>query len=191
MLSRSSASCSAIWESEAAMAQILMCPPNYFGIEYEINPWMDRQRGVDRERAIAQWQALYDTLTGPVGATVELLDPVACLPDMVFTANAGLVAGKRFIPSRFRHAVRAGEEPYFRRWFESRGYEILSLSEGTIFEGAGDALSCGDTLYAGYLFRSHAASHREISRLLGQRVLSLELSDPRFYHLDTCFCPLG
>jgi arginine dihydrolase len=173
------------------MASILMCPPDYYGIEYEINPWMDRKRGADRERAIAQWQALYETLTGPVGAKVELMEPVAGLPDMVFTANAGLVAGHRFIPSRFRYPVRAGEEPYFRRWFESRGYEILSLPEGCFFEGAGDALSCGETLYAGYHFRSHVTSHREVSRLLGTRVLSLELSDPRFYHLDTCFCPLG
>jgi len=173
------------------MARILMCPPDYFGIEYEINPWMDRRKGADRERAMAQWEALYATLTGPVGANVELLDPVQGLPDMVFTANAGLVAGKQFIPSRFRYPVRAGEEPFFRRWFETHGYEVLSLPEGCIFEGAGDALACGATLYAGYHFRSHVSSHRELSRLLGARVLSLELSDPRFYHLDTCFCPLG
>jgi N-dimethylarginine dimethylaminohydrolase len=172
------------------MAQILMCPPDYYGIEYEINPWMDRKRGADREKAIAQWEALYATLTGPVGATVELLEPVRGLPDMVFTANAGLVAGKRFIPSRFRHPVRSGEEPHFHRWFESNGYEVLSLPEGCIFEGAGDALACGETLFAGYHFRSHVSSHRELSRLLGTRVLSLELTDPRFYHLDTCFCPL-
>lgn len=173
------------------MASILMCPPDYFGIEYEINPWMDRRKGADRDRAMAQWEALYATLTGPVGATVELLDPVPGLPDMVFTANAGLVSGKRFIPSRFRYPVRAGEEPHFRRWFEARGYEVLSLPEGCIFEGAGDALACGETLYAGYHFRSHVTSHRELSRLLCERVLSLELSDPRFYHLDTCFCPLN
>jgi N-dimethylarginine dimethylaminohydrolase len=172
------------------MAQILMCPPEYFGIEYEINPWMDRARGVDHQRAVAQWQCLYETLTGPVGAAVELIDPRPGLPDMVFTANAGLVSGKRFIPSRFRHAVRAGEEPFFRQWFEAREFEVLPLPEGCIFEGAGDALACGETLYAGYHFRSHVHSHREVSRLLNQRVLSLELTDPRFYHLDTCFCPL-
>jgi N-dimethylarginine dimethylaminohydrolase len=173
------------------MAQILMCPPDYYGIEYEINPWMDRTRGADRERAIAQWQSLYETLTGPVGAKVELIDPQPGLPDMVFTANAGLVVGKRFIPSRFRYPVRAGEEPFFHRWFQSRGYEVLPLPEGCTFEGAGDALACGDTLYAGYHYRSHVSSHREVSRLLGKRVLSLELTDPRFYHLDTCFCPLA
>ncbi len=172
------------------MARLLMCPPDYFAIEYEINPWMDRARGADRERAMAQWQALYETLSGPVGATVELMEPVAGLPDMVFTANAGLVAGRRFIPSRFRYPVRTGEEPYFHRWFETHGYEVLSLPAGCVFEGAGDALACGETLYAGYHFRSHVSSHREVSRLLGTRVLSLELSDPRFYHLDTCFCPL-
>lgn len=173
------------------MAQILMCPPDYYGIEYEINPWMDRRHGANRELAMAQWQALYETLAGPVGATVELIDPVPGLPDMVFTANAGLVLAKRFIPSRFRFTARTGEEPHFRRWFEARGYEVLPLPEGCIFEGAGDMLAAGDTLFAGYHFRSDIGSHREVSRLLGQRVLSLELCDPRFYHLDTCFCPLS
>jgi N-dimethylarginine dimethylaminohydrolase len=167
-----------------------MCRPDYYGIEYEINPWMDRERGADHAVAVAQWQALYETLTGPVGATVELIEPVAGLPDMVFTANAGLVAGRRFVPSRFRHPERAGEEPLFQQWFEEDGYEILPLPEGCFFEGAGDALACGNTLYAGYRFRSDIRSHRELSQLLGVRVLSLELADPRFYHLDTCFCPL-
>ena len=172
------------------MAQILMCPPDYYGIEYEINPWMDRKRGADRERAIAQWQALYATLTGPVGAKVELLDPEPGLPDMVFTANAGLVAGKRFIPSRFRHSVRTGEEPHFHRWFESHGYAVDELPEGVSHEGAGDALPFGGVLVSAYRFRSDAASHAYLSRLTGAAVRSVELVDERFYHLDLTFCPL-
>jgi N-dimethylarginine dimethylaminohydrolase len=39
--------------------------------------------------------------------------------------------------------------------------------------------------------RSDAAGHQEIGRMLGVRVIPVELIDPRYYHLDTCFCPLA
>ena len=32
-----------------------MCPPDYFGIEYEINPWMNVRVGSDTERSRRQW----------------------------------------------------------------------------------------------------------------------------------------
>src|SRR5262245_52389747 len=96
--------------------RILMCPPDHYGIEYEINPWMSRSRGSDAPRAHKQWRGLYETLRG-LGVEVELLQPQPGLPDLVFTANAGLVFGKRFFSSRFRHEVRARESPVFDAWF--------------------------------------------------------------------------
>jgi len=182
--------------SSPVTADLLMCLPRHYGIDYEINPWMDRRRQVDRRRAVAQWRNLYRALTGetatPRGpvAEVELLAPQRGLPDLVFTANAGLVYGNRFVPSRFRHVERAGEEPIFRAWFGEHGFELVDLPEGCAFEGAGDALFCGETLFAGYHYRSDIRSHRMLSERLGVPVLSLELVDPRFYHLDTCFGPL-
>jgi N-dimethylarginine dimethylaminohydrolase len=167
-----------------------MCPPDYYGIEYEINPWMSRSRGSTAERAHRQWQALYDALRA-LGVTVELLEPRPGLPDLVFTANAGLVFGKRFFSSRFRHEVRARETPYFDAWFAAQGFTVEHLPEGTYFEGAGDALFCGRTLVAGYRFRSDVRGHQYVARVLERQVLPLELVDPRFYHLDTCFCPLA
>ena len=171
-------------------ARILMCPPNYYGIEYEINPWMNRLVGSDAARARSQWDALVATLRD-LGATIELLDPVPGLPDLVFTANAGLVYHHTFISSRFRYGVRQGETPYFERWAEDHGFDVVRLPESNYFEGAGDALYCGETLYAGYRFRSDARSHQWVGNRLGVEVLPLELVDPRFYHLDTCFCPLA
>jgi N-dimethylarginine dimethylaminohydrolase len=182
--------------SSPVTADLLMCLPRHYGIDYEINPWMDRRRQVDRRRAVAQWRNLYRALTGetatPRGpvAEVELLAPQRGLPDLVFTANAGLVYGNRFVPSRFRHVERAGEEPIFRAWFAEHGFDLVDLPEGCAFEGAGDALFCGENLFAGYHYRSDIRSHRMLSERLGVPVLSLELVDPRFYHLDTCFCPL-
>jgi N-dimethylarginine dimethylaminohydrolase len=170
--------------------RILMCPPNYYGIEYEINPWMSRSRGSTPERALRQWQALHDTL-GELGVTVERLTPQPGLPDLVFTANAGLVFGKRFFSSRFRHEVRARETPFFDAWFAEHGFTVEHLPEGTYFEGAGDALFCGATLFAGYRIRSDVGGHQYLARVLGRQVLPLELINPRYYHLDTCFCPLA
>src|SRR3954471_23193741 len=102
-------------------ARILMCPPDHYGIEYEINPWMKKERGSSPDRARAQWQLLFGTLQG-LGVGVELSTPQAGLPDLVFTANAGLVHGKQFFSSRFRHEVRARETPWFDEWFAGHGY---------------------------------------------------------------------
>lgn len=170
--------------------RILMCPPDYYGIEYEINPWMSRSRGSAPERAHQQWQALHRTLTA-LGVTVELLTPQPGLPDLVFTANAGLVHGQRFFSSRFRHEVRARETPHFDAWFAAHGFTVEHLPENTFFEGAGDALFCGPSLFAGYRIRSDVHGHQWLGQALGKQVLPLELVDPHFYHLDTCFCPLA
>lgn len=172
------------------MPIMLMCPPDHYRIAYEINPWMDRRRQVDHALAREQWQALYDLLNGPLGVKVELIEPVADLPDMVFTANAGLIRGELFIRSNFRFPVRQGEAGHFEAWFRKRGYEVLTLPPGHFFEGEGDLLPCGDELFAGYHFRSDISSHHLIAAALSTRIFSLELVDRRFYHLDTCFCPL-
>jgi N-dimethylarginine dimethylaminohydrolase len=170
--------------------RILMCPPDHFGVEYEINPWMSVARGVDRARAVEQWNALRETL-GELGAEVDLTTPVAGLPDLVFTANAGLVYRDEFIPSRFRFRARQGETAHFEAWARSRGFRVVEPPEGMSFEGAGDALFCGSTLFAGYRFRSDARSHQWVGEHLGVEVLPMELVDPRYYHLDTCFCPVA
>ena len=174
----------------AAAPRILMCPPDFYGIEYEINPWMSRAQGADRAAAQTQWQSLRDALVG-LGVVVETLPPQPGLPDLVFTANAGLVYGMTFLSSRFKHAVRAAESPHFEAWFAAHGFDVVTLPEGLFHEGAGDALFCGDTLFAGYRTRSDAAAHQWVAGKLGVRCLPLELVNPRFYHLDTCFCPLA
>jgi N-dimethylarginine dimethylaminohydrolase len=168
---------------------VLMCPPAYYGIEYEINPWMNTARQADHQLANEQWRGLRKQLVG-AGAEVAEVAPVDGLPDMVFTANAALIFGRRAVISHFKHAQRQGEEAHFRRWLAEHGWETIDAPEGCSFEGAGDALFCGDTLYAGYRIRSDARGHQAIAETLGVRVLPLELVDPYYYHLDTCFCPL-
>ncbi len=171
-------------------AHILMCPPDCYAIDYEINPWMNRRRQCDRELAGRQWHDLRSLLE-EVGATISCLPPVAGLPDLVFTANAALIYREAAILSRFRHPQRQGEERHNRRWLSEHGLRVLSLPPGTFFEGAGDALFCGDTLLAGYRTRSDVRAYQQIGDLLDCRVIPLELIDPTYYHLDTCFCPLA
>jgi N-dimethylarginine dimethylaminohydrolase len=157
--------------------RILMCPPDHYGIEYEINPWMNRSLGAVRELAFRQWKQLQDTLRS-LGVQVETMTPRPGLPDLVFS-------------SRFRHEVRAKESPHFDAWFSEHGFTVDHLPENMFHEGAGDALFCGNTLFAGYRTRSDASAHQWVSEKFGVRVLPLELVNPRFYHLDTCFCPLA
>jgi arginine dihydrolase len=176
--------------SLSPIGHILMCPPDQYGIEYEINPWMSRSRQADRTLAGQQWRRLYEILTS-LGVTVSLLDPVAGLPDLVFTANAAIIYRRRAILSHFRHQQRQGEEPLFDRWFSSHGFAVERLPQQRYFEGAGDALFCGETLVAGYRIRSDVRSQQLVGQMVGSRVVPLELIDGYYYHLDTCFCPLA
>lgn len=173
--------------------RILMCPPTHFGVDYVINPWMrDHVGAADSARAEAQWQALRARLDA-VAATVLVL-PAAGQPDMPFTANAGLAHAGRFIPSRFRHAERRGESGPYAHWALGAGFDVLPLPDGIHFEGAGDALfdRGGDALlWFGHGHRSDAEAAEAIAIRLDVEVVPLRLADPRFYHLDTCFCPLA
>ena len=169
--------------------RLLLCPPDYYGVEYEINPWMSRAREPEPETAREQWNRLKQKLES-LNCQVELLEPQKKLPDMVFTANAGLVMSNKFIRSNFRFSERRGEEPYFEKWFAERGFDVLRLPDAMFFEGEGDALFCNNALFCGYRFRSDIRSHQAVGEMLGTLAVSLELADDRYYHLDTCFCPL-
>lgn len=171
--------------------RILMCTPHHYDVNYVINPWMEGNiHRSSRNLAKAQWDKLYQILRAY--ATVDLVEPQPGWPDMVFTANAGLVVGNTVVLSRFFHPERQGEEPYFQQWFEDQGYTVHTLPKSLPFEGAGDALLDRDGcwLWTGYGFRSELDSHPYLAKWLDVEVLSLRLTDRRFYHLDTCFCPL-
>jgi lysine-ketoglutarate reductase/saccharopine dehydrogenase-like protein (TIGR00300 family) len=171
--------------------RILMCAPHHYEVDYAINPWMEGNiHRSSRDRAELQWDKLYQILK--TYATIDLVEPQPGWPDMVFTANAGLILGDTVVLSRFFHPERQGEEPYFQEWFASQGYQVHVLPKNLPFEGAGDALMdrAGRWLWAGYGWRSQLDSHPYLAQWLDVEVLSLRLVDRRFYHLDTCFCPL-
>lgn len=172
-----------------------MCAPEHFGVLYEINAWMHAEVRPDPDLARTQFEGLVSTLVA-AGAEVELQPPADGLPDLVFTANAGVVNGGQFVPARFRHPQRQGETAHDIAWFSARGWRVEALPSGVVHEGAGDSLpfSTGDgggpVLVSGYRMRSDIASHVHLSRITGAPVRSVELVDERLYHLDLVFCPL-
>lgn len=165
----------------------VMCPPTHFAVEYAINPWMDTDATVDAGRAVAQWTELVD-IYRRLGHTVSVLDPIPGLPDMVYAANGGLVVGDRAIVARFRHAERAGEARAHAAWMAAAG--LTPVRTRNVNEGQGDMLIAGPNILAGTGFRTDHRAHAEIAAISGMPVVSLELVDPRFYHLDTALAVL-
>jgi N-dimethylarginine dimethylaminohydrolase len=174
--------------------RFLLCPPLHFDVTYRINPWMGSGHPVDPDKALAQWQTLADALRA-VGAEVEELTPVPDLPDLVFTANAGIVDDGRVLVSRFRHAARQGESAVVAGWFAEAGFDVERSAAPLVHEGAGDALpfraASGRTvLVGGHGPRTQRTAHEHVARRLGVEVLPVGLVDERLYHLDMTFCPL-
>ncbi|MGF6888396.1 N-dimethylarginine dimethylaminohydrolase [Nocardia sp. GAS34] len=169
--------------------RFLMCRPDHFDVRYAINPWMDTTAPVDRVRALAQWDTLRDTFERH-GHIVETIAGEPGLPDMVFAANGGLVIGDRALSARFASPERAAEGPAYHRWLTGRGLHRVAAAV-EINEGEGDFAPAPGRILAGTGFRSSPAAHREVERFFGLPVVSLELVDPRFYHLDTALMVLG
>jgi N-dimethylarginine dimethylaminohydrolase len=165
----------------------LMCRPEHFTVSYSINPWMEPLRPTDTDLAVQQWQSLHDTYI-ELGHEIELIDPLEGLPDMVYTANGGFVIDGIAYGPKFRFRERAAEAPAFIDWFAANGFEVAEPVE--VNEGEGDFLLVGDTILAGTGFRSTGDSHREVGEVFSREVVSLTLTDPRFYHLDTALTVL-
>jgi N-dimethylarginine dimethylaminohydrolase len=177
--------------SETRM-RILMCPPDYFSVDYVINPWMAGHEGSpDIELAKEQWETLRGELAEY--ADIVIMEPQPDLPDLVFTANAGVVYGNKAIASHFMPKERRPEEPHLKKWFRENGYDLLELDEKIGFEGAGDCLfdRGGPWLWTGYGFRTEIEAHAQIQKFFDVELVSIHLTDSRFYHIDTCFCPLS
>lgn len=178
------------------MKQILMTSPTKFGVQYQINPWMDGNIGaINTNLAVQQWSNLRNELIDLGVDVVVLPEPPDDCPDAVFTANAGSTWGNTFVPSRFKHHERRPEEDYFIKWFKEHKYNVVPLvpldREADSFEGAGDFLLGDKQFWLGTGFRTTPYYHSLLEDTIPDHTIRVvKLVDPRFYHLDTCFCPL-
>jgi len=167
--------------------RFLMCRPTYFAVTYRINPWMDPTAPYDNALAVAQWTALHQTFLD-LGHRVDLIDPLPGLPDMVFAANGATVVDGNVLAVQFRDPERADEAPAYRSWFEHNGFNVYDAKHTN--EGEGDFLPVGDVLLAGTGFRTVHAAHLQAQEIFGRPVITLQLVDPAYYHLDTALCVL-
>ncbi|MEV1285631.1 dimethylargininase [Micromonospora sp. NPDC049679] len=165
----------------------LMCRPTHFAVDYAINPWMDPSAPVDADLAIRQWSTLRQVYLD-LGHTVDEIEPLPGLPDMVFAANGATVVDGRALAVQFLNPERADEGPAYASWFERAGFEVHQPKH--VNEGEGDILLAGDLLLAGTGFRTAHAAHAQVQEVFGRPVVTLQLVDPRFYHLDTALCVL-
>lgn len=182
--------------------RVLLCPPTYFDVIDQKNPYMSTGAAVDHAKANGQWQALCSALR-QAGCDVKTIDPVPGLEDMVFAANQVFVGyhhrtGNFIVPSRMVHESRQREVPLYVEWFRQRDFEVidLGLSGDQYLEGHGDLLwhPDGSRIYAGYGFRSTKSGISKLCDVMSKRqirVIPLLLVDPFCYHLDTCLCPLN
>ena len=174
-------------ERRARVRHYVMTPPRFFAVDYAINPWMDTTNPVDRGVALTQWQRLHDIYL-KLGHTVDLVDPVPGLPDMVYAANGGLILDGTAAVARFKYAQRQQESVAYAEWLRAHGYQPRHTRH--VNEGQGDLLPVGEMILAGTGFRTDPRAHVEIAEIFERRVVSLELVDPRFYHLDTALTVL-
>jgi len=171
----------------ATKRTVLMCKPEFFTVVYRINPWMDPALPTDTSLAVRQWQSLYDTYVG-LGFDVHLIDPIDGLPDMVYAANGGFVIDNIAYGASFTYPERQPEGPAYMDWFRANDFDV-SVPEN-VNEGEGDFLLVGGVILAGTGFRSASNSHEELAGIYGREVVSLNLVNPSFYHLDTAIAVL-
>ena len=164
-----------------------MTPPQFFAVDYAINPWMDTDTPVDVTVAVAQWKHLRDTYLR-LGHKVDLVAPVPGLPDMVYAANGGLILNGTAVVARFKYPQRQQESTAYADWMRSHGYTPVQTQH--VNEGQGDLLPVGEMILAGTGFRTDPRAHAEIAAIFGRPVVTLQLVDPRFYHLDTALSVL-
>ncbi|WP_454296370.1 dimethylargininase [Salana multivorans] len=165
----------------------LMCRPTYFDVVYEINPWMHADVAVDQELVMAQWENLRSTYT-ELGHRVDVIEGVPGLPDMVFAANGATVVDGKALGSSFHYPQRRAEAAHYNAWLREHGFEVTEAV--AVNEGEGDFLTVGPRVLAASGFRSDPSSHAELAAVTGREVVSLELVDPRFYHIDTALTVL-
>ncbi|MEL0257161.1 MAG: arginine deiminase-related protein [Pontimonas sp.] len=167
---------------QATKPTVLMCRPEHFTVSYRINPWMHPEDPTDTSLAVKQWTTLYNTYVD-LGFTVHLIESLPGLPDMVYAANGGFVLDGIAYGARFHYPERQPEGPAYMEWFRAQGLDVREPESTN--EGEGDFLLVGDTILAASGFRSDTSSHQEIANIFGREVVSLQLVNPSYYHLDT------
>lgn len=169
---------------------VLLCPPDDYRIEYEINPWMHMENQVDQTKVRQEYESLA-AIYKKLGLQVDVIDPQPGLPDMVYTANHGFVIDNIFIKANFRYPQRRKESDHAVEFFQKKGYTIKTLPDDVFFEGQGDLFYADGKFFFGHGKRSSKQAKNYLEEILGDELIDFQVNNPYYYHLDTCFAPLG
>tara|TARA_B100000131_G_scaffold321231_1_gene371362 strand:+ start:4482 stop:5264 length:783 start_codon:yes stop_codon:yes gene_type:complete len=169
--------------------KVLLCKPSFYDVTYSINPWM-KDDSVNKVLALKQWNQMR-TLLGTFDIDIKFIEQIDGLPDMVFTANAGVVYENKVAISNFKHKQRRRESSHYKDWFLKNNYEVIDVPKKFSFEGCGDVVIHNGNLIGGYGFRTDLKALKYVSKKLDLNLIYLKLLDPNFYHLDTCFSIIG
>jgi N-dimethylarginine dimethylaminohydrolase len=168
------------------MDTFLLCSPDFFKLDNPINPWMV-DSNIDLRAAKSQWFNLVSEIQ-KAGGKVKVVNQIEELPDMVFAANSGVVSNNIFISSNMKYDQRKPEVKHYKKWFSNNGYSVVDIVPSFNFEGCGDVIIHKNMLIGGYGYRSDLPAIDIVASTLNLELASLKLADPRYYHLDTCFC---
>jgi len=183
---------------------ILMSSAEHFDVTYRINPWMHpEEKSVTNKAALTQWRNLKDVL---LKLNAEVFEFDVPHPDGVFAANAGFAWDDNFIVSTFKFPERQVEEEHWlksiRNFCGQNGNPYFKKIHmvNYPYEGGGDTLVANEVfnplrrqspaVYCGFGFRTSPEVPKLLQSVIDCQVYGLHLCDERFYHLDTCFCPL-
>ncbi|NQU50670.1 MAG: amidinotransferase [Planctomycetes bacterium] len=187
----------------ALLTSVLLGDPDAFEVVEAINAHMLNADGslnsVDVALAKEQWQQLKAAYE-KIGVRTSVLAAKSGLQDSCFTANPSLTLAlpdgdKHVWLARMAHPSRKAESEMHREFFQAAEFEIKQLPEEVErFEGCGDAvLHPGRFLIHGGVgprtdqraWMALASAYPELD------ILTYELVDERFYHLDTALAPLN
>jgi N-dimethylarginine dimethylaminohydrolase len=149
-----------------------MSSAEFFDDSQAINPFMNKDVAVDRQKAQSEHELIEKALRDSGVEVVKVPAPQDC-QDGVYTANWALVRGDTAVMSTLPNARKA-EEAYAEKVLRDLGKKTVSVPDGIHFSGQGDALPCGDFLFIGTGYRTEKPAHDFIASTLGYKTISLQ-----------------
>jgi N-dimethylarginine dimethylaminohydrolase len=149
-----------------------MSGADYFDDGQAINPFYDKSVEIDIEKAKAEHQSIANALKS-AGVEVKIVPPPKDCQDGVYTANWALVRGEKAVLSTLPNA-RKNEEPYAEQILKDQGKTVYKVPNNVHFSGQGDALPCGNYLFAGTGYRTQREAHEFVAQTLGYELISLQ-----------------
>lgn len=150
---------------------VLMSGAQYMSNDSPINAYM-QEEPFDVALAMNQHTAIKQALEA-AGVNVISVPPPADCQDGIFTANWALVRSNEALLASLP-TVRKPEMAYAKAALQNLGKTVTELPDGIKFSGQGDALPCGDFVFAGTSYRTDPEAHNYIASVLGYTVIPVQ-----------------